>query len=283
MAYKPTVWVDGETPVNAKNLNKLEGGVAAAIEAGGLSDTAANLLVTILRNGVYSSDQSANITALAAELAAEKPDEPVVPDGPDNPEVTLSSISATYSGGDVAVDTAVTDLTGIVVTARYSDGSTATVTDYTLSGEIVEGNNTITVSYGGKTTTFTVTGVAEHPATVYELGSKKYGIPTVSTWTDESGTTIDAPDGSGGIYFLSNETFESNTDLTVEFAYTSTMKHLIYIGSYDGNTVNKTRVIDVKQYPEGTNFTEKYSVNAGCQLVVGFGNAVSPAITVTGV
>lgn len=76
-------------------------------------------------------------------------------------EVTLSSISATYNGGDVAVGTAVTDLTGIVVTAFYSDGSTATVTNYTLSGTIAEGSNTVTVSYGGKTTTFTVTGVAE--------------------------------------------------------------------------------------------------------------------------
>ena len=31
MAYKPTVWVDGKTPVNAENLNKLENGVAAAV------------------------------------------------------------------------------------------------------------------------------------------------------------------------------------------------------------------------------------------------------------
>lgn len=31
MAYKPTVWVDGETSVNAENLNKLESGVAAAV------------------------------------------------------------------------------------------------------------------------------------------------------------------------------------------------------------------------------------------------------------
>lgn len=76
-------------------------------------------------------------------------------------EVTITGISATYSGGDVAVGTSVNDLTGIVVTATYSDGSTATVTDYTLSGTIAEGSNTITVSYGGKSTTFTVTGVAE--------------------------------------------------------------------------------------------------------------------------
>lgn len=86
---------------------------------------------------------------------------PDVPDVPDVPEKTLTSISATYSGGDVAVGTAVTYLTGIVVTAHYSDGSTSTVTGYTLSGTIADGSNTITVSYGGKTTTFTVTGVAE--------------------------------------------------------------------------------------------------------------------------
>jgi hypothetical protein len=85
-------------------------------------------------------------------------------------EVTLSSISATYSGGDVTVGTAVTDLTGIVVTATYSDGSTQTVTDYTLSGEITEGSNTITVNYSGKTTTFTVMGVAEsEPENVVEF------------------------------------------------------------------------------------------------------------------
>ena len=74
---------------------------------------------------------------------------------------TLTSISAVYTGGDVTEGTALTDLTGITVTATYSDGTTANVTGYTLSGTIAEGSNTITVSYGGKTTTFTVTGVAE--------------------------------------------------------------------------------------------------------------------------
>lgn len=88
----------------------------------------------------------------------EEPDEPVVPD---EPEVTMTGISAVYSGGDVAVGTALTDLTGIVVTAMYSDGTSETVTGYTLSGEIAEGSNTVTVSYGGKTTTIAVTGVAE--------------------------------------------------------------------------------------------------------------------------
>ena len=121
---------------------------------GGIGTTAKNLLITILRNAVYISDQSANITDLETALGGSG-------ESGGETEKTLISISATYSGGDVAVGTAVTDLTGIVVTATYSDGSTATVTDYTMSGEIAEGENTITVTYEGMTTTFTVTGIAE--------------------------------------------------------------------------------------------------------------------------
>lgn len=74
---------------------------------------------------------------------------------------TLESISAAYSGGNVPVGTALSSLSGIVVTAHYSDGSTADITGYSLSGTIAEGENTITVTYMGKTTTFTVTGEAQ--------------------------------------------------------------------------------------------------------------------------
>lgn len=89
--------------------------------------------------------------------------------------VTLTNISATYVGGDVTVGTAITELTGIVVTAHYSDGSTKTVTGYTLSGEIVEGENSITVSYGGKTTTFTVTGVSSPGESIVEVAMSDVG------------------------------------------------------------------------------------------------------------
>ena len=74
-------------------------------------------------------------------------------------EVVLTSISATYSGGIVPVGTAIDTLTGITVTAHYSDGSSETVTNYTLSGNINNvGDNVITVTYNDKTTTFIVTG-----------------------------------------------------------------------------------------------------------------------------
>ena len=83
--------------------------------------------------------------------------------------VTLSSISATYSGGIVPAGTTLDQLIGITVTATYSDGSTATVSagDYTLSGTLTAGqDNTVTVTYQGKTETFTVT-VAAESAEVY--------------------------------------------------------------------------------------------------------------------
>ena len=82
-------------------------------------------------------------------------------DEPETPTKTLQSISAEYSGGNVPVGTAVSSLTGVTVTAHYSDGSTANVTGYTLSGTIVEGENTVTVTYMGKTATITVTGEAQ--------------------------------------------------------------------------------------------------------------------------
>ena len=112
--------------------------------------------------------------------------EPDVPEVPEDPEVTLTSISATYSGGSVAVGTAVTGLKGIVVTAHYSDGTSKPATGYALSGTVTEGSNTITVTYEGMTTTFTVTGVAESggedaPDIAVEV---KDGIATINELND---------------------------------------------------------------------------------------------------
>lgn len=152
------VGLEAVEEIEEQNIDIIEQILRSIVElensAGGISATARELLITVLRNGVYISDQSANITDLETALGGSG-------ESGGETEKTLISISATYSGGDVAVGTVVTDLTGIVVTATYSDGSTATVTDYTMSGEIAEGENTITVTYEGMTATFTVTGIAE--------------------------------------------------------------------------------------------------------------------------
>lgn len=146
---------------------------------GGLTEAQISALDGMFKIAAYTADATTAYVSFKtafgiSDSGEEEPDEPV---NPDIPEKTLISISAVYSGGDVAEGTSVTDLTCIVVTATYSDGSTATVTDYTLSGTIVEGSNTITVSYGGKTTTFTVTGVAES-------GGDEARVSNETTWTD---------------------------------------------------------------------------------------------------
>lgn len=130
---------------------------------GGLTDTEKTLILTLFKNAAYiSADMGAVLTQLETLWA----DTGSSDDSGGDTEATLSSISATYTGGDVAVGTAVSDLTGIVVTATYSDGSTQAVTGYTLSGTIAEGSNTILVIYGGKTTTFTVNGIVEESPAV---------------------------------------------------------------------------------------------------------------------
>lgn len=72
----------------------------------------------------------------------------------------LQSISAVYTQSGTVYDTDSLDSlkADLVVTATYGDGSTQTVPaeSYTLSGTLTEGTSTITVSYGGKTTTFDV-------------------------------------------------------------------------------------------------------------------------------
>lgn len=75
--------------------------------------------------------------------------------------VAVSSISAVYTqGGTVygsdSLDSLKNDL---VVTATLTDTTTVTVpsANYTLSGALTDGTSTVTVTYSGKTTTFSVT------------------------------------------------------------------------------------------------------------------------------
>lgn len=71
----------------------------------------------------------------------------------------LVSISAVFAQGDnVVYDTDSLDTLKpyLVVTAHYDGNTDTVVSDYALSGTLAEGTSTITVSYGGKTDTFTV-------------------------------------------------------------------------------------------------------------------------------
>lgn len=97
-------------------------------------------------------------------------------------EAELLSISADFEQGSATIyDT--DDLDDLkqylTVTATYEGGVTAVVpaANYTLSGSLTEGTSTITVSYGGKTTTFSVT------VTHYRVPGYALYIPATNTGT----------------------------------------------------------------------------------------------------
>ena len=135
---------------NTQDISKLSDEIAN-LSKNGLTTEQINALDGMFKVTAFSEDPASAYNAFKTAFGVDSKSET---------EKTLSSISATYNGGDIATGTSLTDLTGIIVTAHYSDGSTENVTGYTLSGEILEGENTITVSYSGLTTTFEVTGVA---------------------------------------------------------------------------------------------------------------------------
>lgn len=84
------------------------------------------------------------------------------------PAELLSIIASFAQGSHIIYDTDALDTLKpyLTVTGAYDDGSSRAITDYTLSGTLAEGTSTITVSFGGKTTTFNVT-VTEYTLDYY--------------------------------------------------------------------------------------------------------------------
>ena len=88
----------------------------------------------------------------------------------------VASISAVFSQGQETVwsDDSLDSLKQyLTVTAVYSDATSEVVSTYTLSGTLDSATSTITVTYGGKTTTFNVA--------VRLVGSTNYALQLVSS------------------------------------------------------------------------------------------------------
>ena len=122
--------------------------------------------------------------------------------------ITLTGIAVTTQPAKTEyIVNDVLDTTGMVVTATYSDGSSMEITGYTLSSPDMStaGEKTITVTYQGKTATFTVTVSEPQPVvtlssiaittqptkTVFEVGDSFDTSGLVVTATYSDGTTKD--------------------------------------------------------------------------------------------
>ena len=100
----------------------------------------------------------------------------------------VNSINAVYTQNDTIYTTDSLDIlkNDLVVTATWLDGTTETVSssNYTISGSLTSGTSTITVSYGGKTTTFNVTVTAWDVDWEYTDGS-----PLNNSWINTTSVT----------------------------------------------------------------------------------------------
>lgn len=194
---------------------------------------------------------------------------------------SIVSISAVYTQtSTVYATTPLNNLKEeLVVTGLYSDSTTQTITNYVLSGNLSEGTSVVTVSYGGKTTTFNVT--VSPPAPLYTLyqgsGTASAGnTMTISNgnhiaidvvdhsrifYVNESyirgnitsGTIFSLAQGDEVIYKLKNITFTSNTDTGNHFDVSTRNSSNTYIswtgdiyytsldaGTLEDITVNRT-------------------------------------------
>lgn len=136
--------------------------------------------------------------------------------------VSLTSITAVYNGSSVIEGTNVELLrSDIVVTANYSDSTSEVVTDYTISGTISVGTNTVTISYGGQTATISVTGTADIP----------YGLVTPDKFA-QSGATTTNTFGSEGFPLTYN-----SYKLVLSFIMASMTGHSVIVVAKANNTL----------------------------------------------
>ena len=138
--------LDGRTGAKGDKGDKGDTGAQGPKGDSGLTNAVKNSLLTIAEKAGYSDTHGQDYyDALYAALY---------------PPAELLSITASFAQGSHVVydtDTLESLKPYLTVTGTYDDGTSKTISNYTLSGTLTEGTSTITVTAGGKTTTFTVT------------------------------------------------------------------------------------------------------------------------------
>ena len=156
---------------DAKKTGDEISGLKSAIAQGGMKDSIKQALIGLADAVGYKND-SIGATARSALYHALY-------------DTEVLSITAVFTQGTAVIyDTDSLDSLKpyLTVTAYYDDGTNGEITSYTLSGTLTVGTSTITVTYGGLTTTFTVTVTAS--ALVYSVfnhvfdGTPSTGIDT---------------------------------------------------------------------------------------------------------
>ena len=133
---------DAVTEINTLKTDVSD--LKSQIAQGGLKDSAKQALLAVLEVCLTNDDNASDLLdALRSALY----------------DVEVLSISAVFTQGDneFYLNSSLDDLKPyLVVTANYDNGTSGVITAYTLSGDLTAGDSVITVTYDGKSTTFTV-------------------------------------------------------------------------------------------------------------------------------
>ena len=143
---------------SAAEVSKLSDQIDDLPSGGGMSSNAKELLIKILRNGMYTSDQSQNITDLATALETSEGGGSEEPDTPDEPTLTTYTITS-----ELVNVTSNNSATSVNEGASYTATLTA-VDGYTLdSVSVLMGGTDITATAyaDGVITIASVTGNVE--------------------------------------------------------------------------------------------------------------------------
>lgn len=175
------------------------------------------------------------------------------------PPADLVSISAVYAQSGTVYDTDTLDSlkSDLVVTAHMSDSTTQTITGYTLSGTLAEGTSTITVSYGGKTTTFTVTVTHYEPVTV-AITWTGYGGEKTSSVIDATQLSVyfTLPFEEGSPYLADGATADAGGFKILDAFLYDDSEATTVVGYYqwDNQTVSETgrTIVNSPGYDLGT-------------------------------
>lgn len=191
----------------------------------GLSNAAKAALLACFRNVVWTDEHGQTYyDDLEAALAGDK---------------TLSYISATFNPGQntIYVDDTLESLKQyLVVTAYYNDSTSAVIYNYTLTGTLVVGQNTITILYNNKTTTFVVTAesreyiisdlttfywgwgyISKNDGKYYNVGNHTQMSADIRSIGLKAGDTISIPDYSKYSWTLTGvEKPDSSLDFIVQ-------------------------------------------------------------------
>lgn len=204
------------------NINKIsvngtvydiEDTTARASSGVGLTDDIKTALLNCLENVAWINENGQNYyDALESALY---------------PPANLVSISCVYTQSGTVYDTDSLNVlkTDLVVTAHWDDSSTTTVTTYTLSGTLTEGTSTITVSYGGKTTTFDVTVTEYVVPAIYDWDFTQSLVDSVGGVTAQTANVTQDSEGihmtSANSVVLLGDVFAPGHTMKIDFASTS--------------------------------------------------------------